>query len=86
MSGVIRCSGPVRDLTRQHTRPEGRADCTSTQGIQLNGDSVDPAHGLVAVAAAQIVSGGRLVVVAKLDGCTVGGLELPRLVRRSSWN
>ena len=32
-------------------------------GVQLNGDCLDPAHGLVAVAAARIVSGCRLVVV-----------------------
>ena len=32
-------------------------------GIQLNCDCLDPAHGLVAVDAARIVSGYRLVVV-----------------------
>jgi hypothetical protein len=36
-------------------------------GVQLNGDSLDPSHGLVAVAAARIVSGCRVVVIAKLD-------------------
>ena len=34
-------------------------------GVQLNGDRLDPPHGLVAVAAAWIVSGCRLVVVKK---------------------
>ena len=34
-------------------------------GVQLNGDGLDPAHGLVAVDAARIVSGGRLIVVEK---------------------
>ena len=33
--------------------------------VQLNGDGLDPAHGLVAVDAARVVSGGRLVVVEK---------------------
>ena len=34
-------------------------------GVQLNGNGLDPAHGLVAVDAARIVSGGRLIVVEK---------------------
>ncbi len=36
-------------------------------GVQLNGNGLDPAHGLVAVDAARIVSGGRfkLIVVGK---------------------
>ncbi len=34
-------------------------------GVQLNGDGLDPAHGLVAVDAARVVSGGRLIVVEK---------------------
>ena len=35
-------------------------------GVQLNGDGLDPAHGLVAVDdAARLVSGSRLVVIEK---------------------
>ena len=34
-------------------------------GVELNGDGLDPPHGLVATAAARIVRGGRLVVVEK---------------------
>jgi hypothetical protein len=34
-------------------------------GVQLNGDGLDPAHGLVAVDAARVVSGSLLVVVEK---------------------
>ncbi len=34
-------------------------------GVQLNGDGLDPAHGLVAVDAARVVSGSQLVVVGK---------------------
>ena len=34
-------------------------------GVHLNGDGLDPAHGLVAVDAARVVSGSRLVVVEK---------------------
>ncbi len=34
--------------------------------VQLNGDGLDPAHGLVALLlAARVVSGGRLVVIEK---------------------
>ena len=32
---------------------------------QLNGDGLDPAHGLVAVAAARVVHRGRFVVIEK---------------------
>jgi hypothetical protein len=41
-------------------------------GVQLNGDGLDPAHGLVAAAAARAVHGGRFVVIEKsrLIGCT----------------
>jgi hypothetical protein len=37
----------------------------SETGVQLNSDrdGLDPAHGLVAVAVAQVVSRGRLVVI-----------------------
>ena len=34
-------------------------------GVELNGDGLDPPHGLVATAAARIVRSGRLVVVEK---------------------
>ena len=34
-------------------------------GVQLNGDCLDPARGLVALDAARVVSRGRLVVIEK---------------------
>jgi hypothetical protein len=42
ISDVTRCPGPVRDLTRQHIRPEGRAEWTSAHlpawvGVRLVG-------------------------------------------------
>jgi hypothetical protein len=49
-------------------------------GVQLNGDGLDPPHGLVATAAAQIGRGDRWVVVEKLEIRTVlrpPALELP---------
>ncbi len=35
VSDVTRCPGPVRDLPRQHTRPEDRAELGSTQNWLL---------------------------------------------------
>ena len=42
-------------------------------GVQLNGDGLDPAHGLVAEAAARVVSRGRLVVVEETRLAAAGG-------------
>jgi len=42
-------------------------------GVELNGDSLDPAHGLVAEAAARVMSRSRLVVVEKSRLAAAGG-------------
>jgi hypothetical protein len=42
-------------------------------GVQLNGDSLDPAHGPVAEAAVPVMSRGRLVVVEKSRLAAAGG-------------
>ena len=42
-------------------------------GVQLNSDCLDPAHGLVAEAAARVMSRGRLVVVEKSRLSAAGG-------------
>jgi hypothetical protein len=42
-------------------------------GVQLNGDSLDPAHGLVAEAVARVVTSGRVVVVEKNRLAAAGG-------------
>jgi hypothetical protein len=42
-------------------------------GVQLNGDSLDPAHGPVAEATARVMSRGRLVVVEKSRLAAAGG-------------
>ena len=62
-------------------------------GVQLNGDRLDPPHGLVAVAAAWIVSGCRLVVVEKsrlaaavAAGCTAHAGNAPMHSTRGHWS
>ena len=42
-------------------------------GVELNGDGLDPAHGLVAEAAARVVTRGRVVVVEKSRLAAAGG-------------
>ena len=42
-------------------------------GVQLNGESLDPAHGPVAEAAARVMSRSRLVVVEKSRLAAAGG-------------
>ncbi len=66
------------------------ADVLGT-GVQLNGDCLDPAHGLVAKAAARIVTGCRLVVVEKgrlaaavAAGCAAHAGKAP--MHRSHWS
>ncbi len=66
------------------------ADVLGT-GVKLNGDCLDPAHGLVAVAAARIVSGCRLVFVEKgllaaavAAGCAAHAGKAP--MHRSHWS
>ena len=61
-------------------------------GAQLNGDGLDPAHGLVAVAAARVVSRGRLVVIKKgrlaaaaAAGCAAHAGKAPMHSTRWHW-
>ncbi len=42
-------------------------------GVELNSDSLDPGHGLVAEAAARVVTRGRVVVVEKSQLAAAGG-------------
>ena len=42
-------------------------------GVELNSDSLDPAHGLVAEAAARVVTRDRMVVVEKRRLAAAGG-------------
>ncbi len=60
--------------------------------VQLNGDSLDPAHGLVAVAAPRVVHGDRSVVIEKsrlaaaiAAGCAAHSGKAPMHISRWHW-
>ena len=62
-------------------------------GVELNGDGLDPPHGLVATAATRIVRGGRLVVVEKsrlaaavAAGCAAHASKAPMHRARGHWS
>ena len=71
-------------LWPRHRQRAGRSVGTV---VQLNGDGLDPAHGLVALDAARVVSRSRLVVIEKsrlaAAGCAAHAGKAP-MHRRST--
>ncbi len=54
-------------------------------GVQLNGDVLDPVHGLVAVDAVRVVSDGRLELFEEKNHCQLAGDFSPSLVTQDNY-